>query len=367
MRRKATWLLSTALSVLLIAGCGGSKPSEPATANNNTSAPAPASNTPAPKAETPKTPIKVKVGVSGRSINYTYFWLAETNGFFKDEGLETELVVFDGGPPTVQAMIAGEIPIAVSSSYEAMASRLEGADLKVVATFVPNAPHQLIARPAIKTPADLKGKKVGVSKIGAESHKAAKEAVKMAGLDPEKDVAYVAVGGQTQRVAALLVGSIDATVVSPPGTSQLIKQGYNKLADLIAGHIETAHENIITRDKTIKENPEMIRRFMRALVRGIHYFHTNPEGSKKFIAEYLKMELPKDQDDLDGAYEDYKKSNAPEAPLPAVKGMKRQLEALAEAKKDPKILESNMAQFYDASFIQELIDNGFIKKLYETK
>lgn len=350
------------LVAILVAACGGQTKQTPASSSTSPSS----STQTAQPAEPPKKlePIKLKVGISGISINYVHFWVAEKKGFFKEEGLELSTVSFDGGPPTVQAMIAGEIPVAISSALEAMACVLEGCDVKVVSTFVPYSPYQLLAKPTIKTAADMKGKKIAVSKLGAESHNAAMRLVELLKMDANKDAAYVAIGSQTNRLQALIAGSVDAAVISPPGSYQLKKDGYVLLADLIEGKLATAHENVLSTDKFMKENPEAMRRFMKGFARGIHFFVTQPAETQKLIAEYLKMDPVKDKEVLETTWKEYAEKNTARTPLPDVAGIKNQLPELADLKKDPKVKAENPERFINATFVKELETSGFLKKLW---
>lgn len=359
---KRRWFAFAAVPVilaLLLSACSGqqSKPAAQKPAENATPTPAP---------EQPKKlePIKLKVGISGISINYAHFWVALNKGFFAEEGLDITTISFDGGPPTVQAMIAGEIPVSISSAIEAMACQLEGCDIKVVATFIPYSPYQLMTKPEIKTAADLKGKKVAVSKLGAESHNAAMNLVETLKMDPNKDVAYVAIGGQTKRLQALIAGSVDAAVISPPGSYQLKVDGYNVIADLIDARRETAHENVLSTDRFMKENPEAIRRFVRGFARGIHFFITNGPETQKIIADYLKMDPVKEKAVLETTWKEYAEKNTPKLPLPSIAGIKTQLPELAELKKDPKAANEKPERFVNSTFVQELETSGFMKKLW---
>src|SRR5690606_6571895 len=130
----------------------------------------------------------------GTSINYLPAWIAYKKGFFEKHGLDVSIIQVDGGTPTLQGLVAGQYPIAISSVFETMTSRLGGSDAVVAASFVPYMPHQLIVSPDIDNAEDLKGKALAMSKAGCVSDFVRRSAVQELGLEPEKDVTIIAAG-----------------------------------------------------------------------------------------------------------------------------------------------------------------------------
>lgn len=355
----------------ILAACAApaAPPTEPAKKIEAT--PARTESTPTPTkpsaSPTPRVKVeKVRIGYSSTDMTPTPLWVAKERGFLMKYGLDAELIFVEGGTKTVQTLIAGEIPIATVGGAGVIEGITSGAELVIIASMGSGFPYKLITAPNIKKPEDLKGKKLGVSKFGSSSDFSLRQALRALKLDPEKDVQILQIGGDTTRTAALQGGSIDGTVLNPPGTTILLKAGFNELLDMgTMTELEYQHTTVSTSKAFMKSNRHIVQRFMKAIVEGIHFERNNKEETKKIIAKYTKMDDP---DGLEDAYMQYNGPNSKllsPAPYPTRKGVQLVLDEVLHTKADAK--KVTVEEIVDDSFVKELEDSGFIKSLYEKK
>lgn len=200
-------------------------------------------------------------------------------GFYREEGIDLVYVAIraDLG---IKTLLTGDVDF-IYSAGTGIRAAVQGIPVKVLTMDFAKVFHSLMARPEITSAAALKGKKVAVSSFGATTDISARACLQALGLDPNRDVTILALGGDTVRFAALQAGSVDAAQMSLPLNIQLKKMGYREL--FYAGKIlrEPLTGLVASADK-IKNNPQQIRRVMRAFVRGMKAFKTERAGFVAF-------------------------------------------------------------------------------------
>ncbi|MCL5958281.1 MAG: ABC transporter substrate-binding protein [Chloroflexi bacterium] len=359
-------------SVLAFAACAApaapptstpqAKSAEPAKKTDATPASAKPSQSPTPQAKVEK----IRLGFSSTDMTPAPLWIAKEKGFLLKNGLDAELMFIEGGTKAVQTLISGEVPIVTAGGSGVIEGITSGAEIMIIASLGSAFPYKVVTAPNIKKPEDLKGKRLGVSKFGSASDFSLRQALKIMKLDPEKDVQILQIGGDSTRTAALQGGSIDGTVLNPPGTTIVLKAGFNMLLDMATlTDLDYQHTTIATSKAFIKNNPDIIQRFMKAIVEGIQFEKTNKEETKKIVQKYTKF------DDLDGLEEAYMQYNAPEsrllfpAPYATKKGLQLVIDEVLASKKDAK--KVGVDDVVDDRFVKELDQSGYIKSLYEKK
>jgi len=228
---------------------------------------------------------KVRISISNLSGQFMTFPLAHKRGFLKEEGIEAEIIRVTGGAGSA-ALSSGDLDYGTGMS---VGGAMTGAlPVKVVACFVPAPVFALVARPEVKTVQELKGKTVGISTFGGLSIFGARVIVKHFGLDPDKDIKFVAVGAVEARFIRLTQGLIDATMLAPPLDSEAKKKGFNILAraEDILIFPETG---LVTGVKKIQEKPDEIKRVIKAGIKANRYIRGNRDGTIQFIMEWLKV------------------------------------------------------------------------------
>jgi ABC-type nitrate/sulfonate/bicarbonate transport system substrate-binding protein len=229
---------------------------------------------------------KIRITVSGLSGQFMTFPLAQKRGFLKEEGIEAEIIRITGAASRT-ALGSGEVDYGTGLGSN-IGGAMTGLPIKVVACYVPAPVLALVTRPEFKSVQALKGKTVGILVFGGVAHFAARVMAKHFGLDPDKDMKFIAVGPVEARFAALTQGLIDATLLAPPLDFEAKKRGFNVLAraDEILIFPETG---LVSGVKKIQERPDEVRRVIRAGIKAYRYIRSNREGTIQFIMEWLKV------------------------------------------------------------------------------
>ena len=225
--------------------------------------------------------------MTGFAGQFMTFPLAQKRGFLKEEGVEAEIIRISAAAGRA-ALSSGEVDYSTGIGGTAIGGALTGVPIRVVACYVPAPVLALVARPELKSVPALKGKTIAVLTFGGVAHFAARAIVKHFGLDPEKDVKYLAVGPPDARFAALSQGLVDAAVLGPPLDFAAKKQGHNILAraDEILIFPETG---LVAAVKKIQEKPDEIKRVIRAGIKANRYIRANRDGTIQFLMDWLKL------------------------------------------------------------------------------
>ena len=227
---------------------------------------------------------KVRISIANLSGQFMTFALAHKRGFLKEEGIEAEIIRVTGGA-SAAALSSGDLDYGTGM---ALGGPITGLPVKVVACFVPAPVFALVARPEVNSVQELKGRTVGISTFGGLSIFGARVITKHFGLDPDKDIKFVAVGAVEGRFIRLIQGQIDAAILAPPLDSEAKKKGFNILAraEDILIFPETG---LVTGVKKIQEKPDEIKRVIRAGIKANRYIRGNRDGTIQFIMEWLKV------------------------------------------------------------------------------
>ena len=243
---------------------------------------------------------KVRFSVSAASIAEVPFRIANVKGFYREEGLDVEVILIRGAVG-MQALLGGSVDY-TSASGSTIAAAVRGIPVKLV--FIASAKPQfdLIAQPQIRSIADLKGKNVGISSRGGAIDLLMQLIVQKNGLVPNKDVVSLVVGGQEDTVLALRTGRIAAALLTPPRPLILQREGFNRLA--YSGDYMPTYPSggIGVTDEKLKSAPNDVFAFVKGSVRGLQYARQNPGDAKKILSSYFNI---KDQALTDQFFELY--------------------------------------------------------------
>lgn len=286
-------------------------------------------------------------------------WVAKDAKIFDKHGIDATIIFISGSVRGIQSILAGEIAIGEGGGPGLTSARLAGGDVVAIAGNVNVLPYYLVAQPSIKKAEELKGKIGGNHIAGTTAEFALKVGLKRIGIDPYKDVNLRVIGGSIERMVALQKGIVDFTVVTEAGKAMAEKLGYRTVVDMVALKIPFPQNGIYTSTKLIRDNPDFVRRYMRAYVEAIHYYKTHKDDTMKIMRKYSRVE---DRKYLEEAW-DWHAKFMPEAPYPPIDGYQLVLQDMAE--KNPKAAQANVKDFIDARFVKELEESGFIKGLYK--
>jgi len=288
----------------------------------------------------------------------TVIQVAKETHLFDKNGIDATVIFISGSVRGIQAILAGEIPIGEGGGPGLASARLAGGDVVAIAGNVNVLPYYLVSHPSIKRHEDLKGKIGGTHIAGTTAEFALKVGLKKIGLDPLKDTSLRVIGGAIERMVALQKGIVQFTVVTEAGKAQAERLGYPTVVDMVTLQIPFPQNGIYTSTKLIRENPDLVRRYMRAYVEALHFYKTQKEDTIKIMRKYSRVE---DRRVLEDAW-DWHAKFMPEAPYPPIDGYQLVLNDIAE--KNPKAAQANVKDYIDARFVKELEDSGFIKGLY---
>ncbi|HVO92300.1 MAG TPA: ABC transporter substrate-binding protein [Terriglobales bacterium] len=282
--------------------------------------------------------------------------LAEKRGLFAKYGLSSIVVYIPGGSTVVQTMMSGDVDLGQLTGAPGVAANLRGADIVYIAMTDDTMGYQVATRRDIKSPADLKGKRVGISRFASSSDFGTRTLLKKLGIDP-KEVTILQIGNEAERLAALKSGSIDASVFNAPFGSVAKKFNFNILADAGALGIPYFNTGMCGSAKVLEKNEGRILNFMRAYLEAIKIFKTEPEYTLKALAQFSRVS---DMELLKEAY-DYNRYKIPDVPYPSVKAMQAVIDPLVEA--DPKLGKVDAKNYISDRYLKKLEDEGFVKKL----
>ncbi len=310
-----------------------------------------------------KNPSTVRLGVAGISGTNAHPFVSKQLGLFQKHGIDIELIAFQGGTQLIQAMLAGDVPLALSEGTTVLASNIKSVNLLFVAGIVNTFPFTILSKAEIRVPADLRGRKIAISRFGSSSDVAVRHAVERYDLKPDKDVIILQVGGQSERFAALRAGAVDAAIVSPPFNLVGRKLGFNDLIDMSEAGVAYAHQQIVARKEFLDRQPDVALRFLRAIVEGIGYWKdpSKREVVTQNVAKFLKMDPQKDKDQLDETFRYYGKV-FPTKPYPTLEGLELSAAMLKKARPDAKDLQAKDS--VNNRFMAELEKEGFLAKVF---
>lgn len=312
----------------------------------------------------PARPTRINVGYSAISGDQLPAWVAKETGIFAKNGLDVQLIFFTGGTTTVLALVSGDVPISQVAGPAVVNSALAGSDAVLVVGGITSLNYWLMGRPGIKTPEQLKGGTLAISRFGSATDFIARFALPKIGLTPGKDVTIVQVGSGPARLDAALAGKVDAAVINPPASFIAEKKGMVVLADVAKMGLVVQHTGVATTRRFIRKNPETIRRYVKSQVEAVHRIYTDKETTIKVLSKYMGRGV--EREILEKTWEGLlNESLFPKKQYPSLEGLKTILAPLAE--KDPKARAAKPEDFADLSFIRELDQSRYIDGLYKTK
>ena len=303
---------------------------------------------------------RINVGYSAISGDALPAWVAKDAGIFEKNGLDAQLVFFTGGTTAVMALVSADTPIAQLAGPAVINSVMAGSDATLILGGVTSLNYYLLSRSEIKTPEQLKGGTVAISRFGSSSDFIARYALSKIGLIPGKDVTIVQIGSTTARVDAALTGRVQATVVQPPASIIAQKRGMNILADLPKLGLVYQHTAAATTKKYIREHPDIVRRYVKSQLEAVHRIYTDKNTAIRALARFIGQSV--DRDVLEKTWENLlSESVLPKKQYPSLEGIKTIL--ATELKGKPGKPED----FVDLTFVKEFDQSGFTDGLYKKR
>lgn len=302
---------------------------------------------------------KLKVAYPTTVGSMAVVWVTKEAKLFDKYGLDVDLIYIAGSSRVVQAMLAKDVPISEIAIPAVIQANLAGADLVMLAGPNHKPGQKIMVKPEIKRREDLKGKKIGITRFGTSDDFLLRLVLGQWNLQPDRDVALIQMGGSQEILAGLASRAIDGGMLSSPLHLQAAKVGYHMLADLSAIGVDYQGAGVVTTRAFMRENPDILKRYLRAYVEGLHRFKTDKSFAVKVIGKYSRIT---DQEALDETYQHYAVKVMPKVPYPTTKGIQLVLDEMSL--RNPKAKSLAPANFIDIDYLKELDQGGFIKKLY---
>ncbi len=303
---------------------------------------------------------KIRLSHSALEGSNSVWYLAQDRGFYKKNGLDADLLFIPSTTTSVASLLAGDVQVANASGGAVASAAVAGADLVLVACYVNSLPYELVVHESVKSAEELKGKTIGISRLGSASDVAARALIRGLGLEPDKQVPIMQVGGPSERAVAFRTGRI-VGFPSPPGMVHLAKG--MPLRILIStidfqNRFEFPYICATTTRSYLSRQREMVKRVLMAHIEATQFFKTHKEESKKILSKYSRQTS---EAYLEDAYVASAKLYE-RIPLVTRAGVETQIKEAVGRKPGARLRFEDVA---DESIVRELEKNGFIDKVYK--
>ncbi|MSP37728.1 MAG: hypothetical protein EXR70_04480 [Deltaproteobacteria bacterium] len=311
-----------------------------------------------PKLTSAAQPETLNLSYSAAVVSGAPFWIGHELKLFEREGLHSQLVYINAGPRALAAILAGEVQLSLSGVNAIVSAFAQGSDPVALAGAVNTINVSVYARPEIRSPDDLRGKRLGITRFGGLTDVAVVYALKQWGLTPGKDVAIIQMGDASSVVGALAGNVVQAAGLQAPFTVRAAQLGHRELIDLSKSGLQYQNTVVLSTRSFVKRAPETVRRFMRAYSTALSVFHTQKDTTLKVMTKYLKG---LDGVVLDKSYEAFR-AWMPEIPYLNHPGMETAIQLTPLGGKEKEIKARDLI---DETFVRELDQQGFYRALYK--
>ena len=291
--------------------------------------------------------VDFPIGYSSLGGTYAFLALMEEQRLLEKEGIRPTFV-YIGGPQISQALIAGDIRMAVLGAASPVRAAAHGAEMRFIGGVTDRENITVIADPKITKPTDLKGTRMAIDRLGDYSDFRARKVLERFGLEPQKDVVLLQIGGQTGRFAALKGGQVQSTFVAAPLTLVARKAGFRSLVDLADLGFPSTSASLVVMKSTVDRNEKEVSAVMRAISRALRVFKSDRETGIRSLARFMKLNDP---EALDETWRSQAKIYQ-EVPSPAVSGIKMVKDFLGQT--DPKVAQLNVDEIVDGRFVERI-------------
>jgi NitT/TauT family transport system substrate-binding protein len=295
--------------------------------------------------------------ISDSPASASAYWVTQDAGFFKKYGLDVDLIFIDGSSRGIQSLMSGNIPFTSAVGTAAINGKLAGGDIAIINSMINTLPYYVFGKPEIKSPEDLKGRSAAMHIPGTAADFALRLALKGIGFSL-KDIKGVTVGGAPARVTAVATGQLDFTVGTEGEKIRGDKLGLKVIIDMAKLNIPFQFTCTVATRRTIRENPDLVQRMVRAMAEAVHYYKNNKDPVVKIMQKYARGPS---RTFFEEVY-DSSRELLVEDTYPTLEGLKNTLEIQASI--DPKAAKAKAEDFVELRFVDELRKSGFIDKLY---
>ena len=312
---------------------------------------------------TPLHAAPLRIAYTSIGMVYGPLWVTQQAGLFRKHGIDAELLYIAGGPPSTQALLAGDIAISFTAAGAVVAANLAGADAILLGATIDTLPFEVWSAPTIRDPSQLRGTKMGVTRIGATSDFVGRYVLKKWELKPGSDVTIFQAGAGPEVFSALKAGSVQSGVMSAgPYTVQAEKDGFVRLADVSTMGLAYAFGPFAALRSFTRSQPDLVGRFMRAYIEGIHRFKTDRQLALATMEKHTRV---KTSPATERIYDTFAQRYVKRVPEATAEGIRTILDEIAASRPLPPGVTPQ--RFVESRFIKELVDGGFVDALYQAR
>ena len=298
---------------------------------------------------------------SARVMSQSMPWIAQAAGLLKKYDLDLELVYVAAGAPAYAAILSGDVEVELAGASGFVRAIAQGnKEVAFIAGIKNVLTHSILAKPEFKKAENLKGKKVGVTRIGSNPHYFALQALRHYGIDP-RDITFIQTGGAPETFAALVSGSIDAGVLTAPTDAQALALGFHYIVYGPDLRIPYAATTFVTRRAVIAKRPQVVGRFLRAMAEAAMILHTDREFTYKVLGKQLRLD---DRKILDAAYNSEIKVLEPRLVIKP-EALQAILDEISPA--EPRAKKIKPQEIVDGRFLDDMEKSGFFDQLWSGK
>jgi len=294
-----------------------------------------------------KTVSRVRAGYVSPSTDNVLLPIAQKRGYLQKQGIEVEIIALRGGVQMAQALLSDSLQFAQMAGSVVVRSVLSGGDLVMIAGFINRISYLMVSRPEVGSMKDLVGKKIATASIGGSVDSVLRLGLRASGVDPQNAILLPA-GPPMARIAAVASGQMDATIVLPENLGAVEKAGLKTLKDLSELDAHIQHTGLVVRKRLIKDNRDLVKRFLMAIVESIDFYNHNQRETLEIMSAFAGT---KEARPLMDSYQFHKRLFAP-LPYPSAEGFKTVLAEMREQVTDQKKFSAD--QFFDKTLLDEL-------------
>jgi NitT/TauT family transport system substrate-binding protein len=301
---------------------------------------------------------RIRVGYSAMSGSMAWLWAAKEGGYFDQHGLKVDLVYVGGTAQLFQSMLAGEISFGIGGGPAIINANLQRRSIVGVAGSLNRMVMKIMASPQVKTPADIRGKRIAITRFGTTTDFSARLFLKHWAPSFEKEAVILQVGSIPNVLAALRSGGSQVGALSPPAHLQAERAGFAELMDLSTREIFYPYTYVTVTPGFLEKSSHLVRPFLAGVIEGIHRFKTDKAFAKRQIGKYLRVEDDKVLEETHQLFAELFER------VPYIKreGLSSLMQILAE--NDPKVASLKVESIVEDRFVRELETSGFIKGVY---
>jgi ABC-type nitrate/sulfonate/bicarbonate transport system substrate-binding protein len=301
------------------------------------------------------TPLKTRSAYTTIAASVAPWWAAQEAGYFREQGLDLELIHTDAGAPLLAALTNKELDVVSAGGTSLVLGNLQGVETMIIGSTANFLDSSIFVREGIQSVEDMRGKTIGVTNLKAISDTAARLAMRHVGLEPDVDVFTRRTGGLAESLAGIETGTLDGASISVPVVFEARKRGYRELLSVAAMRLPFLIGAVGATKTVLNERPELGERYLRALAQGVSRLKTDREFAIEAIGKYTRLEDP----ELLGATVDYYRPLWPSDPYPE----RDMVQAVLDEEDNPAARTTRPEDVADMRFADALRRSGFLERL----